>query len=71
MKEQTEHRNTVITNEMQELLRKSKRSLDDEPQGPFDMSAYKNDFVGNSETANNISSVLSAMITHIEGVNKG
>jgi hypothetical protein len=35
------------------------------------MSAYNNDFVGNSETANNISSVLSAMITHIEGVNKG
>lgn len=35
------------------------------------MSVYNNDFVSNSETSNNISSVLSAMITHIEGVNKG
>ncbi len=71
MKEQTEHRNSIITNEMQELIRKSKRSLDDEPSGPFDMSVYNNDFVSNSETSNNISSVLSAMITHIESVNKG
>jgi len=35
------------------------------------MSSYQNDFVQNSETSNNISSVLSAMVTHIESANKG
>lgn len=35
------------------------------------MSYYQNDFVNNSETSNNISSVLSAMVTHIEHVNRG
>jgi hypothetical protein len=71
MKEQTEERNKEISTELQELIRKSKRSLDDEPQAPFDMSAYKTDFVQNSETSNNISSVLSAMVTHISTANKG
>jgi hypothetical protein len=72
MKEQTESRSKEISTEMTELIRKSKRSLDDEPQSkPFDMSAYLNDFVQNSETSNNISSVLSAMVTHIESANKG
>lgn len=57
---------------MQDLLRKSKRSLDDEPSAvPFNLDAYNNDFVGNSETSNNISSVLSAMVTHIETANNG
>lgn len=72
MKDQTEKRASQISQEMQELLRKSKRSLDDEPPAqPFDLSAYQNDFVSNSETSNNISSVLSAMMTHIESANKG
>jgi hypothetical protein len=36
-----------------------------------DLSAYKRDFISNSETSNNISSVLSAMVTHIEAANGG
>lgn len=45
-------------------------SLDDErdPESFTDI-AYKNDFVANNETSNNISSVLSAMITNIEHEN--
>ena len=53
-----------------DLTRRSKRSLDDEYSGDFDRRAYDNDFVRNSETANKISSVLSAMVTHIEHVNR-
>jgi len=34
------------------------------------MQAYNKDFVNNSETANKVSSILSAMVTHIEQVNK-
>lgn len=34
------------------------------------MLAYNNDFVKNSETSNKISSILSAMVTHIEHVNQ-
>lgn len=45
--------------------------MDDEPQPAFDMSSYNKDFVQNSETSNNISSVLSAMVTHIAEANKG
>lgn len=72
MKERTEQRNLEITTELAELTRRSKRSLDDEePAKAFDLGAYKNDFVKNPETANNISSVLSAMITHIAVANKG
>jgi hypothetical protein len=42
-------------------------SLDDERDySKFKIDAYKADFISNPETANNISSVLSAMITHIE-----
>ena len=36
----------------------------------FKLDAYKKDFVDNAETANNIQSVLSAMITQIESDNK-
>jgi hypothetical protein len=55
-----------------ELVKKAKRSLDDEVQAKeFDISAYKKDFVSNPETSNNISSVLSAMITQIETANSG
>jgi len=72
MKEHTSKRNEEISSELAELIKKSKRSLDDEPSPfPFDMSAYKNDFVQNPETSNNISSVLSAMVTHISSANKG
>ena len=53
-----------------DLTRRSKKSLDDEESTDFDRRAYENDFVRNSETANKISSVLSAMVTHIEHVNK-
>jgi hypothetical protein len=53
-----------------DLTRRSKKSLDDEESTDFDRRAYDNDFVRNSETANKISSVLSAMVTHIEHVNK-
>jgi hypothetical protein len=50
-----------------DLNRLSKKSIDDEPSSAeFDRRAYDNDFVKNSETANKISSVLSAMVTHIE-----
>ena len=42
-------------------------SLDDEKDfSQFNIDAYKADFVDNAETANNISSVLSAMVTHID-----
>lgn len=34
------------------------------------MKHYANDFVANSETSNNISSMLSAMITHIDAQSK-
>lgn len=72
MKDRTEHRNNEISQELAELTKRSKRSLDDEePAKAFDFSAYRNDFVQNPETANNISSVLSAMITHIAVANKG
>jgi Skp family chaperone for outer membrane proteins len=54
-----------------DLTRRSKRSLDDEQMvADLDRRAYDNDFVKNSETANKISSVLSAMVTHIEHVNR-
>jgi hypothetical protein len=53
-----------------DLTRRSKKSLDDEESTDFDRRAYDNDFVRNSETANKISSVLSAMVTHIEHINK-
>ena len=53
-----------------DLTRRSKKSLDDEESTDFDRRAYDNDFVRNSETANKISSILSAMVTHIEHVNK-
>jgi len=53
-----------------DLTRRSKKSLDDEMSADFDRRAYDNDFVRNSETANKISSVLSAMVTHIEHVNR-
>lgn len=53
------------------MLRKSKKSLDDDnANAVFDMKIYENDFVKDSETANKISSVLSAMVTHIENVNR-
>jgi len=72
MKEHTSKRNEEISTELAELIKKSKRSLDDEPSATsFDMSAYKSDFVQNPETSNNISSVLSAMVTHISVANKG
>lgn len=53
-------------------MRRSKKSLDDETSGSqdADMQAYNKDFVNNSETANKVSSILSAMVTHIEQVNK-
>ncbi len=34
------------------------------------MKNYSNDFVANCETSNNISSMLSAMITHIDAQSK-
>lgn len=72
MKDQTEERTKEISAELADLIKKSKRSLDDDPPAtPFDMSCYQNDFVQNSETSNNISSVLSAMCTHISVANKG
>ena len=55
-----------------DLTRRSKKSLDDEPsmQQDLDMQSYNRDFVNNSETSNKISSILSAMVTHIEHVNR-
>ena len=45
--------------------------MDDENlNAAFDMKIYENDFVKDSETSNKISSVLSAMVTHIEHVNR-
>jgi len=42
-------------------------SLDDEKDASdFNLNTYKKDFVDNAETANNIQSVLSAMISQIE-----
>ena len=44
-----------------------KTSQDDQKDySKFKIDAYKSDFISNPETANNISSVLSAMITHID-----
>ena len=53
-------------------MNKRKRvSLDDEKDySSFKLDAYKKDFVDNAETANNIQSVLSAMVTQIESDNK-
>lgn len=53
------------------FLNKRKRvSLDDERDyANFNINVYKKDFVDNSETANNVQSVLSAMITQIESEN--
>lgn len=54
------------------MLSKRKRvSLDDERDySQFKLEAYEKDFVDNAETANNIQSVLSAMVTQIECDNK-
>ena len=52
------------------LRKREKVSLDDEKDNSkFKLDVYKNDFVDNAETANNIQSVLSAMITQIESDN--
>ena len=53
-------------------MNKRKRvSLDDERDySQFKLDAYNKDFVDNAETANNIQSVLSAMVTQIESDNK-
>ena len=52
---------------MKLLNKRKKASLDDERDyTSFSLDAYNKDFVSNSETANNIQSVLSAMITQIE-----
>ena len=57
---------------MTNLLKRASKSLDDEPSAQEqDLTYYKKDFVSNSETSNNISSVLSAMVTHIEATNGG
>jgi hypothetical protein len=69
-KEETETRVAQITTEMQDLMRRSKRSLDDEDKSTFSLKTYANDFVDNPETSNNISSMLSAMITHIDALSK-
>ena len=45
--------------------------MDDERDpATFKMDAYAADFVDNAETANNVQSVLSAMITQIEADSK-
>ena len=67
MREQEQERQRNL-----KVLSKRKRvSLDDERDyGQFKLDAYKKDFVDNAETANNIQSVLSAMVTQIESDNK-
>ena len=55
---------------LKNLNKRTKVSLDDERDySNFKIDAYKKDFVENAETANNITSVLSAMITQIETEN--
>ena len=55
---------------MKVLNRRKRVSLDDERDySNFNINVYKKDFVDNSETANNVQSVLSAMITQIETEN--
>jgi hypothetical protein len=52
---------------MKELQARKKVSIDEERNmGSFSIQGYQNDFVCNNETSNNISSVLSAMISQIE-----
>ena len=52
---------------MKELQRRKRVSIDDERDyTKFSIGAFKDDFVDNAETTNNISSVLSAMITQID-----
>lgn len=49
---------------MKKHNKRKRVSLDDERDySQFKLDAYQNDFVDNSETANNVQSVLSAMIT--------
>jgi len=53
--------------ELKALRSSLKVSLDDERDySKFKIDAYKKDFIANPETANNSSSVLSAMVTQIE-----
>jgi hypothetical protein len=66
MRERTEDRQKNL----KILKKREKVSLDDEKDySKFKLDVYKNDFVDNAETANNIQSVLSAMITQIESDN--
>lgn len=52
---------------MKELQRRKRVSIDDERDyTKFSIGAFRDDFVDNAETTNNISSVLSAMITQID-----
>ena len=49
---------------MGQLKARKKVSIDEERNlEAFNTTAYKNDFVGNNETSNKITSVLSSMIT--------
>lgn len=53
--------------EIESLKQRLKVSVDDERDyTKFDDSVFKKDFVKNDETANNISSTLSAMVSQIE-----
>ena len=52
---------------LKQLQKRKNISLDDERDySKFKIDTFKNDFVSNPETSNNISSVMSAMITQID-----
>ena len=66
-KQQLQADNENRVRELKQLQRRKKVSLDDERDPTqFKLDAYNKDFVDNSETSNNVQSVLSAMITQIE-----
>ncbi len=70
-KEQIKQQEAERQKGLKALSKRKKVSLDDEcDPAKFSLDAYKKDFVSNSETANNIQSVLSAMITQIDADKK-
>lgn len=67
LKKQLETQEESRIRELKHLQRRKKASLDDEREPTsFKLDAYQKDFVDNSESANNVQSVLSAMITQID-----
>lgn len=67
LKTQLKNQDEDRVRQLKHLQKRKKVSLDDERDpSSFKLDAYQNDFVNNSETSNNVQSVLSAMITQID-----